>query len=405
MAPKASPGPAGASTGLADMLNSLPSCLGEPMIRPLRAWLAATSFVALAILPASADIRAFNDKVTARDFKAAAAEAAATWPSLDKSRKDIAVIAREFGFAAYMAGEYAAARAFAQFALDYEAAGAQASDQGSSATVLEKLAAFKQQPGPPTRNELFGVLLVRAGAPGLDIVSYLGLDATLAYDFEKGAWNDARSSSALGEQLTSSGGRAYLLHNRRFQLFKGVATYMSAKRKTVFDDLTRLVEVMKADIEAAPTEAEAEALAQFYWEVVAWRETIGSHLVGRDKMKWPKEDADEESRSPTPRQVKYLRARPDSLACKAKPDFRRPPKYPDMAVFKGLIGTVILAVDVDAEGRASNPKVLAAVPDKPFGEAVLNSVKDLSYAAGEPWGPSCSLAQAGRVIHFQFKIR
>src|SRR5689334_1369714 len=89
--------------------------MGEPMFRSSRIWIAAIGLAVLAVLPASADIKTFNEKVGARDFKAAAAEAAATWPTLDKSRKDIAIIAREFGFAAYMAGDFSAARTFAEF--------------------------------------------------------------------------------------------------------------------------------------------------------------------------------------------------------------------------------------------------------------------------------------------------
>ena len=52
----------------------------------------------------------------AGDFKKAAVEAVSTWPTLDKSRKDIAMIAREFGFVSYVVKDYAAAKTFAEFA-------------------------------------------------------------------------------------------------------------------------------------------------------------------------------------------------------------------------------------------------------------------------------------------------
>lgn len=83
-------------------------------MRPLQ-FLRIGVFVAgvLMALPAWGDIKSFNAAVTAGDFKKAAAEAATTWPTLDKSRDDIALIAREFGFAAYLATDYAAAQTYA----------------------------------------------------------------------------------------------------------------------------------------------------------------------------------------------------------------------------------------------------------------------------------------------------
>ena len=68
------------------------------MLKSSCVWIAAFALALLAAAPATADIKAFNAKVLARDYKGAAAEAAATWPTLDKSCKDIAIIANEFGF-------------------------------------------------------------------------------------------------------------------------------------------------------------------------------------------------------------------------------------------------------------------------------------------------------------------
>lgn len=66
---------------------------------------------------AAADIRSFNAAVKAGDFKVAAAEAVATWPTLNKARKDLAIIVQEFGFAAMMAQDFKAARMFAAEAM------------------------------------------------------------------------------------------------------------------------------------------------------------------------------------------------------------------------------------------------------------------------------------------------
>lgn len=73
----------------------------------------------LAVLagPARADIKSFNAAMQKGDYKAAAAEAASTWPTLNKSRDDLAIIAREVGFAAYLAGDFAAAKTYGEAAV------------------------------------------------------------------------------------------------------------------------------------------------------------------------------------------------------------------------------------------------------------------------------------------------
>jgi TonB family protein len=358
----------------------------------------------LATLPASADIKTFNEKVVAKDFKAAAAEASTTWPTLDKSRRDISIIAREFGFAAYMAGDYTAARTFAEFAVANEPAGPDAEEQRATATALIKLAAFKQQPTQATRNELFDALSVRAGMPGIDIISYLGIDATLAYDFQKGYWKDAQASSTVGEQLTTAAGPIYKLSNRKFQLYNAVATYMTAREKSVYEKLETLSRTMRDDIEAAATENDAAELADFYWDVNAWKQAIGLHLVARRKMKSPDETKDDDEEEASERLTSLLGQRADAKTCMSRIEMRKRLSYPPSALYDGLIGVVILRVDVDEQGKASNAEVVTAVPEKYFGEAVLKSVKDIRYIPGEPWNASCSLAAKARIISFNFTI-
>jgi TonB family protein len=372
------------------------------MFRSPRVWLAAIGLAVFLTLPAAADIKAFNEKVSARDFKAAAAEAAATWPTLDKTRKDIAIIAREFGFAAYMAGDYVAARTFAEFAVANEPEGPDAQAQRATAAALVMLAAYKQKPAQATRNELFSAMSARVTMPGFDIISFLGVDALVAYDLEKGNWQDAQASSTLAEQLTLAGGLAYKLNNRKFQLYNAVADYMVTKDKPVYDRLDALSETMRDDIDAAATEEEAAKFADFYWSVHAWKQAIGTHLVGRFKMKWPDKDDEEEGHSE--RVARLLDGRTDSKTCKLRIDMKKKPSYPASALYGGMIGVVILQVDIDGQGMASNAEVLTAVPEKYFGDAVLKSVKDIRYVPGEPWNTSCSLATKARVITFSFAI-
>ena len=354
---------------------------------------------------AFADIRSFNAAVLARDYKKAAAEAATTWPTLDKSRADIAVIAREFGFAAYVAGDFAAAKTFGDAAVAGSAAHNESVEGRTGSEILLRLSELKLTPQKVSRDRLYGVLQTRVTQPSIDLLSYLSADTMTAYDFDKGNWKDASASAALGETLTAKSNGAYALQNFRFGLFKGVADYMASKDAKVFAQITSIKDRMLVAINAAPDDESARPIADFYWEVLAWQNAIGSHLVGRRKLKWPDKDDDERAglRS-TDRAVRLLSLRSGDDPCVSEIDMRRNPQYPSSALYKGIIGTVILRVDIDAKGDASNPKILAAVPGEMFGAAVLRSVDNIRYKPTKDWGPACSLAYPGRVVTFQFVI-
>lgn len=373
----------------------------------LRVIAAAAMGVALLGGSAFADIKSFNAAVLARDYKTAAAEAATTWPKLDKSRADIAVIAREFGFAAYVAGDFAAAKAFGDAAVAGSAAHNEAADLRTNSEILLRLSELKLKPEQASRDRLYATLQTRASQAGIDLITYLAADALTAHDFDKGAWRQAAASAALGVTLTDKQVGAYRVQNYRFSLFKNVAEYMTSKTVKTFEELSALRMRMVADINNAPSDESVSDLTDFYWDILAWQNAIGSHLVGRKRMTWPKDDGAFAGLGlkASDRAVRLLALRPEHEPCFSDIDMRRNPLYPRSALYEGIIGTVILRVDIDAKGDASNAKVLAAVPGEMFGDAVLASVKNIRYTPGKNWGPECSLAYPGRVITFQFTIR
>lgn len=375
------------------------------MIRKLSTcWCLAACVAALVLsVPASADIKTFNGHVTAGDYKAAAAEAIATWPTLDKSRTDIALIAREFGFAAFVARDFGNARMFAQAALDAEAGNPEATQSRTASLILLRLAEHREKPTQQTRDALLAAETERSAFPGIDNISYLGLDAVVAFDFEKGDWKKAQATTELAMRMSFDGGAPFLTYHRRFALFNSVASYMVKEDKAVYDKLLKLKEAMIADINAAPTDEAAMVYVPFYWEVAAWEGSIGSHLVANRKMKWPDWDKEERPK-PSERQARLLSSQDKDATCFKKIEMKQNPKYPSSALYRGLIGTVVLQVDVNDEGRASNPKILASVPEKYFGEPVLAAVKYISYKPGEKWDSSCQMAQTGKVITFLFNI-
>jgi len=366
--------------------------------------------MALALgIPASADIRAFNEKVKVQDYKGAAAEAAATWPTLDKSRKDIALIAREFGFSTYMAGDFAGAQTFAKFAADNEAAGPAGDLSRATSMVLYELAGHAEKHTADTRNSLLAAVRSRAALPGVDNITYLGFEAVVTHDFQYGKWADAAESAQLAATATEQAGPTFTLRNRRFRLFGEVAEYMRSYQKESYDRLDALVKAVRADVNNAPTESEAQSFVDLYWDAHAWKEAFGLHLVASRKMKSPDEAALEEAKKlqgpPTDRDVRLLGIGPDMTTCRYRVGMSNKPNYPPSAMYAGMAAVVVLRMDVDKDGRTSNHRMLAAVPERDFGTAVMRAAKQIRYFPDKPWDASCSLEHKGRVMTFQFVVR
>lgn len=359
--------------------------------------------VLLTSASAQADIKSFNAAMKARDFKTAAAEASSTWPTLDKSRDDIAIIAREFGFAALMAGDFAAARTFGNAAVSSSAALGESPEMRIASDLLRDVAAHKLSPSASTRDQLHRSLQARAAHEGLDLITYFAADIATAYDFQRGAWKEAEASANLAKELSEQGGDPYRVQAFRFDLFANVAEYLRTREVNVYGELGALRDRTIAEINAAASDSDAQPFAQLYWEVHAWRSSIGSHLVARRKMKWPEAPETSPPKSGD-RAKRLLGFRTDDDDCFSYIDMRRDIEYPKSALYKGLIGVVILRVDIDAQGAASNPEIVTAVPDKYFGNAVLKSVDNIRFKPGDKWSEGCSLQQTGRVITFQFTV-
>ena len=134
-------------------------------------------------LPAFADIKSFNksfnDAMQAKDYRKAAAEAASTWATLAKGRTDLPIIANEFGFAAFMATDYAAARTYATAAL-----AGNGEDAFHIGAELLRLSQFKLTPNGDTRNGLQTALEASATLAGVDLVTLLGVNALTSYDVD-----------------------------------------------------------------------------------------------------------------------------------------------------------------------------------------------------------------------------
>lgn len=374
--------------------------------RKLRKLGAVAAFAALMAEAAFADIRSFNDAMQTNDYKKAAAEAASTWPTLDKTRLDLGVIAREFGMAAYLAGDYAAARTYGEAAVTSGAAAKEGKSETIASDVLLRISEHQLAPSDGTRDMLFTALQASATLPGIDLLSYLGANAVVSYDVDHGHWKAARASAAVAEKLTAQGGPGYTASNLQFGLVAAVSAFSIERDVEAYKRVAALfIRVVNA-INTAPTSERAASLVQTYWDLIAWGTSAETFLGNNRQYKLYKAGAAPEPVVDYTTPGGRLIIRQDPTACIALVADDSPrPTFPPYAAMKGMIGTIVLKLDLDADGRVLDADVLAAAPAKYFGNSAIASAKTMKFKKGEGSPAGCSLAQHDRIFTFVFALR
>lgn len=68
---------------------------------------------------------------------------------------------------------------------------------------------------------------------------------------------------------------------------------------------------------------------------------------------------------------------------------RDPPKYPSKELFRGYVGAVLIGYHFGDDTSVHDVRILAEVPDRSFGEAVLKEVSNWKLTAPPPDDPRC----------------
>lgn len=390
------------------------------LIPNLSRWALAAFLGVLLATPASADIASFNAAVKANNYKLAAQEAANTWPTLDKSRDDIAIIANEFGFFSFLAEEYQQARDFARFAAE-NTPNTQANRQFLIlANILHGAAGLKLDSNRNARDALQAALEPRLSLPGFDMITYFGANALVVYDIESGRTKDAIESARLAAQLTEAAGEAYRAEMRRFNLYEMVAAHTSRPTVDGLKAFNAVTADIVGDMNDADADEQAAALVPVYWQSVAWAAAMRSALMSdartisyvRDtRIPMDRDtnlekcdcdlDVDYSERASRVLQLPDL-----DPSCKSDLFFDKPIIFPANQANKRRIGAVILAVDVGKSGRASNGRLLAAVPEAQFAEAVMSKVSSMYLQPDDNWDSDrCTLESQNRVVEVNFLIK
>lgn len=370
----------------------------------------------------AADLTPFNQAVKRNDFAAAASAAKDIWPTYDRSSPQTAAVAREFGAASYLAGDYTEARKFARFLVDEGAHLVPADERPLAARVLLEASELKLKPSGKQRRKLFDALDASSQATDIDTITLLASRLLVKYDAESSNWRDTEQSAHMAANLVSKRGDE-LLHVRRNMEVTAIAARYITERST--DSLAAMMDLHDAivvDAQRLPLGATQSSLASLQYQTTTWTTAMLDYFHSLLNRVGTSRAAQFMYSAPDPKTVARLEERdlkilkPDRVVseehepqptalCAGKVKVVQEPEYPSNANFRGLAGAVLLTIDIAPDGEAKNVQVLAAVPADVFSESAIKAY------AGSRFEPSpdqdlshCRIERSGQKIMLRFRL-
>jgi len=352
---------------------------------------------------ALADIAGFNAAVKAGDYKTAAVEAKSAWAAWDRSDPDTALIAREFGFVSYMAGDYAAARDFGEFLRNEGARLTKPDDQPATSGVLLAAANFRLGANDGTRKALRDAVKAREAAPGLDTMSLLAAEALYKSDWGAGRWSEASDSGLTAYNIIARGGEVLAPRALEARASGAAAGFLAGADQKDYERIMDTHDAIVVAIDGAKDPRRRETLVNLSFNMRAWGLATFQYFDSAEqvrsnipiKVKW---------RDFTHPQYSYFQTASPPAGDYCKVDINeRAIIYPQSNAFRGIIGAVIVKMDVAEDGKVTAIDPLAAVPAQHFVEAVVDAQPRLKVSkTGGP--PGCVVARKDWIMSFTFRI-
>jgi hypothetical protein len=355
----------------------------------------------LALSPAArADLKAYNAAVTRGDFPAAANEIATTWAGLNKSRKDIFVIGREFGWTAMLAGKPLLARDVVG-----SLSGSGVTDDAPELTaVLLAWANFRINAEAANRNKLFDALRARIQKPQADLISVRASQELFLNEWNRDAMNSAAEAASLAYKVVAELGPDMLDVQYEMRRFEAVARFVGKPDPTDFVVITALADEIEAKLKAETNQEKRKRLTTELANTLSWRgveqqvlEARGRRLVDDE----PRMSGNEGSTAT------WFPAGGDQSVpvCRVGVDTRgRTPKYPSPALSKRLPGYAIYAFDTGDKGALKSGRVLGSAPHESFSETIDEIMPAWRWKMSPgPQPPNCRIPETF-VVHFIFNF-
>ncbi|HEX5005927.1 MAG TPA: TonB family protein [Hyphomonadaceae bacterium] len=379
----------------------------------LRRGLFAAAFAATLAGPAAADIKGFNTAVRAGDYKTAAAEAEGIWKSWNTGDPQTALMAREFGFAAFVSGRNDLALQFGEFLVDQGATLATPDDQPATSAVLRRVAGYKMTGGEPERQALRDALAARSNASGLDMTSVLAWEVLYVADWNQGDWTNVEVDALAAADFFKRAPENLQHRQRKAELTAAAAMFLQGRNRVTKgrnDYYDRMVDVHNAivgDLNDAKSEGDRRLLWPLKWQAQAWSMAMWSYLTSSYEQVGSNISTKVQERPLAhPVRAQY----PEDPASVHLPlcDGRFEGKklsYPASKAYSGIVGGVIARMEVAANGKVTDVELLAAVPSESFGESVIKTLKTWTFKPDKGADTSkCRLNSRNRMYSVTFRM-
>lgn len=354
--------------------------------------------------PAFADIRQFNAAVQQKDFRAASVAAAETWPQLDKSSPDIAIVAREFGWVAMLADQPAAAQVYARFLRERGGFLPKPDPAPVVSLVLFEWSNLAAAASADGRARLLAVLQQRAGMTGKDLISIRAAQLLFARSWESDDWAMAGQAADIALKVMAEVGPEY--DPVRYQMRRGriASDFMRTQSADSYNAMYDLAEEIYGAAAARPDPASRAQLAADFFDTAAWGDVMYAALRG-DRRGIPDRSGSVTRGHASTNEMFYPAAGDPALPrCRINVvNTSRQPDYPGGPTTKGFNVVAAYAVTLAPGGRYSGVTLLGSAPYGQFG-AALDSVLpywrwelDRSTPAGGCRMPATQIL----TVHFQ----
>lgn len=389
----------------------------------LRGFLLAAGLSWIVASSASTDLTAFNQAVNRNDFAAAAAAAKEIWPTYDRNSPKTAAVAREFGMAAYVAGDYEAARKFARFLVAEGARLVPADNRPLTARVLLEASDLQLDPGRKQRRKLFEALDAHRQAEDADTIAMLAAGALVRYDIGNYAWRDAEKSAGVAADLASKRGDTLLNVRRNMEVTAIAARYLAERSTDSLTAMSDLHDAIVADAERLPSGVIRSSLMSLQYQTSTWTTAMLDYFRSLLSVTGNSLAAQFEYRLPDPRTLDLLERRelrsiapartaseghelPPAPLCNGSMKAERQPVYPSNASYRGLAGAVLLSIDIAPNGEAKDVQVLAAVPADVFSQAAVKAFSNSRFDPSADQDLSrCRVERSDYQVMLRFRLQ
>lgn len=353
--------------------------------------------------PASADIAAFNVAVRAGDYRAASAAAAQTWPTLDKAAPDIAIVAREFAWAAMLANDPRSAQTYASFLVNTPPATPPQGYLPVVGKVLNAWADFSVSSTRESRAALQGALNERAALHTTDLISLRAVEALYYDNWDKGRWKEAAAAASTGATILPDFGKG--MQDLRYMFERAAIASAFADRPDgeLARKMRTLAERALADVLVTTEPGLKDRMTRVYFDIAAWAEVAERKMQLDDKHFLPTLKSDAARRafkliSPAPGDP----ALPECSITRA--DGAKAPKYPSAPSFSGWPGMATYRLKVDADGRFREIRLMGAAPNSDFAESAGKVIDDWRWTFRDGVRPPQCRMPDYYYVDFEFRL-